>query len=228
MALRLLLLFLVVVCGQWPGDKTIASSLPKPQPAGLLVLGDSISAAYGIDKSHGWVALLKNRLHGQCPQVAVYNVSVSGETTAGGLVRLPDLLSKFRPALVVVELGGNDGLRGLPPAQMQSNLQQMARLVRAAGAQPIFLGILIPPNYGESYRRLFEQAIISAANIEQVPLLEFFLAGVADRRELMQADGLHPTEEAQTQLLANAWQVLNEPLLHLCGDNELAGAPNIP
>ena len=188
------------------------------QRVGLLVLGDSISAAYGIDKSLGWVALLEERLEQQCPRVSVHNASVSGETTAGGLLRMPGLLERFDPALVVIELGGNDGLRGLSPAQMQSNFKTMIGLVRDTGAEPVLLGILIPPNYGEAYRQLFEQAIADVSRQEQVSLLGFFLEGVANQAVLMQSDGLHPTAQAQPRLLANAWQVLDKPLQGLCAE----------
>lgn len=207
--------------GQGAIAKAYAVSGSKPAPrterAGLLVLGDSISAAYGIDKALGWVTLLENHLRRQCPRLSVHNASVSGETTAGGLVRLPDLLARWQPAVVVIELGGNDGLRGLPPAQMQGNLQEMIRMARAAGAEPLLLGILIPPNYGKAYRGLFDQAIASAAATEGVASLDFFLAGVAAHDELMQADGLHPVAAAQPLLLANAWQILEQPLEQVCG-----------
>jgi acyl-CoA thioesterase I len=196
---------------QDPGSPQTPSS-----GGGIVVLGDSISAAYGIDKSLGWVALLAKRLQHTCSGLTVHNASVSGETTAGGLIRLADLLTRLKPALVIIELGGNDGLRGLSPEQMQSNFQAMIRLVRDAKAEPVLLGILIPPNYGRTYRQLFEQAIASAAIIEQVPLLDFFLAGVADRPALMQDDGLHPTAEAQPILLANAWQIMEAPLQRIC------------
>lgn len=196
-------------------DKLVVSE-PAESKIGLLVLGDSISAAYGIDKSLGWVALLERRLAQQCPDLTVHNASVSGETTAGGLLRLPDLLSRLKPALVVIELGGNDGLRGLSPAQMRANFQAMIALIRESGAEPVLLGILIPPNYGEAYRRLFEQAITEAARDDKVALLDFFLTGVAEHGALMQDDGIHPTAEAQPHLLNNAMQVLEVPLVRLC------------
>ena len=203
-------------------DRLAAESPPTELAGGVLVLGDSISAAYGIDKSLGWVALLERRLAQQCPGVAVHNASVSGETTAGGLLRLPDLLARLKPGLVVIELGGNDGLRGLSPVQMQRNFADMISLVRAAGAEPVLLGILIPPNYGETYRRLFEQAIADVARDDQVVLLDFFLTGVAEHEELMQDDGIHPTAEAQPILLSNAEQVLEAPLQTLCGSLDLS------
>ncbi len=199
-------------------DDNLAAAEPVAQRrSGLLVLGDSISAAYGIDKSLGWVALLERQLAQQCPHLTVHNASVSGETTAGGLLRLPDLLARLKPSLVVIELGGNDGLRGLSPAEMQRNFRDMISLIRAADAEPVLLGILIPPNYGQAYQRLFEQAITDVARDEQVALLDFFLIGIAEHQELMQEDGIHPTAEAQQLLLNNAMEVLESPLHSLCG-----------
>lgn len=198
----------------------------------VLVLGDSISAAYGIDKSEGWVALLQNRVDAWCsvspepsdasnleiqaPAIQVINASVSGETTHGGRVRLPDLLSEHKPKLVIIELGGNDGLRGLSPKAMQDNLSSMVKLARAANAQVVLLGILIPPNYGEAYQLLFERAIANVAESEQVPFVKFFLAEIGGRPELMQSDGVHPVAEAQSILLENAWVVLEDAFESLC------------
>lgn len=207
--------------------KAPASVAPAArQGTGLLVLGDSISAAYGIDKSKGWVALLEKALEVDCPGFTVQNASLSGETTAGGVTRLPGLLARWQPRIVVIELGGNDGLRGLSPGQMERNLVTMVRATRAAGAEPVVLGILIPPNYGEAYSKLFEQAMRRAIAAEQVPFLDFFLSGIATNDALMQADGLHPTAAAQPTLLANAWQVLAEPLGKLCPGLDLAGIGN--
>lgn len=183
----------------------------------MLILGDSISAAYGLDKSKGWVALLEARLARNCPHLIVHNASVSGETSAGGLLRLPALLEQYRPALVVIELGGNDGLRGLSPVQMQRNFQDMIKLSRAATAEVVMLGILIPPNYGETYRHMFERAIADAAEQARAPFLDFFLSGVAEDPMLMQEDGLHPNATAQPRLLENALQLLERPLISLCG-----------
>lgn len=183
-----------------------------------MVLGDSISAAYGLDKSKGWVALLEARLARDCPQITVHNASVSGETSAGGRLRLPGLLERHKPGLVVIELGGNDGLRGLSPARMQDNFQDMIKRSRKAGAEVVMLGILIPPNYGETYRLLFEKAIADAAEREQVAFVDFFLSGVAEDPALMQADGIHPNAAAQPRLLGNALQVLDKPLEALCDE----------
>ncbi len=205
-----------------------AQGSPSKNPAVLLVLGDSISAAYGIDKSLGWVALLESRLDQQCPGIAVHNASVSGETSAGGLFRLPDLLARLNPAVVVIELGGNDGLRGLLPGQMQDNLQAMIDLVRQAGAEPLLLGIVIPPNYGEAYRRLYDKAIADVAESADVSFVSSFLEDVGGHAGLMQLDGIHPTVLGQPVLLNNAWQILSEPLRKLCPTLSLSAWENIP
>ena len=183
---------------------------------GVLVLGDSISAAYGIDKRDGWVALLAQRLEPECPHVEIHNASVSGETSAGGLARLPGLLAAHQPRLLVIELGGNDGLRGLSPQQMGKNLRQMVMLAEGGGAQVALLGMLMPPNLGTAYVRLFEQAMGDVGADETVLFQAFFLQNVAGNRDLIQADGLHPTAAAQPRLLDNAWQLLEEPLAEIC------------
>jgi len=193
------------------GVPTVAA-VPPTGAARILVLGDSISAAYGIDKSAGWVSLLA----GRCPQVEVANASVSGETTAGGLARLPSLLEQHRPGVVVIELGANDGLRGLPPKHMASNLRRMVEVTTGVGAQPVLLAMRIPPNFGADYSRQFEKAFRDVATDAGTPWLPFFLDGVGDRPELMQADGLHPGVNAQQQLLENAWTVLQPLLADTC------------
>ncbi len=182
----------------------------------ILVLGDSISAAYGIDKRDGWVALLEQRLEPQCASVNVHNASVSGETSAGGLARLPALLATHRPGLVVIELGGNDGLRGLSPQKMTENLQQMAALAEGAGAQVALLGMLMPANLGAAYVDLFARAMGRAGDNDSVLFLGFFLQGVVGQQGLIQTDGLHPTAAAQPRLLDNAWQILAAPLAEMC------------
>lgn len=204
--------------GLWFGPVSLASSEYQQANSrhAVLVLGDSISAAYGIDKGDGWVALLEQRLAAQCPNIQIHNASVSGETSAGGLARLPALLSAHQPRLVVIELGGNDGLRGLSPQQMGNNLQQMVALAEGAGAQVALLGMLMTPNLGAAYVRLFEEAMKDVAADESVLFLEFFLQGVAGQRGLLQIDGLHPTAAAQPRLLDNAWQLLEQALMKLC------------
>lgn len=185
--------------------------------SGILILGDSISAAYGIDPAQGWVALMARQLAPRCPDVEVHNASVSGETTAGGLRRLPALLQQWQPAVVVLELGGNDGLRGLPPEPMRNNLARMAQLARAAGARPILLGMKIPPNYGPVYQRHFERAFARVAEDEKLPFVAFFLDGIGGDPDFIQADGIHPNAAAQPYLLQNVWNSLVQVLAAAAG-----------
>jgi len=185
------------------------------------VLGDSLSAAYGLPEEAGWVALLAGRLPGD----RVVNASVSGETTAGGLARLPALLEQWRPDWVLLELGGNDGLRGLPPAHTRNNLARMIELSRAAGAQVLLIGIRLPPNYGQAYVQAFERIYPELAESHDVPLVPFLLEGVATRPGLMQPDGIHPRAEAQPLMLENVWRTL-APRLGVAGesaDSDAAG-----
>jgi acyl-CoA thioesterase-1 len=189
------------------------------QAGGLLVLGDSISAAYGIEKSAGWVALLEKELEQRCRDFPVINASVSGETTAGGNSRLEALLDTHSPDIVVIELGGNDGLRGLSPVAMANNLTQMIEKSRAANATPVLLGMRIPPNYGQQYTRLFEQQFRQVSDDKQVPLFPFFLEGVVEQGWL-QKDGIHPTEEAQPLLKRHAISVLEPVLPAQCGNGK--------
>ena len=199
-----------------PGTLASSESQQLDTDISVLVLGDSISAAYGIDKRDGWVALLEQRLEPQCASVTIHNASVSGETTAGGLQRLPSLLAAHQPQLLVIELGANDGLRGLSPKQMSKNLLHMVELADAAGARVVLLGMLMPPNLGAAYVRLFEQAMSDVGADESVLFLAFFLKDVAGNRQLVQADGLHPTAAAQPRLLDNAWEILQQPLTEMC------------
>ena len=178
----------------------------------LLVLGDSISAAFGLDTRQGWVSLLEQRLAAEGFDYQVVNASVSGDTSAGGLARLPTLLAEHRPQLVIVELGGNDGLRGQPPAQLQQNLAAIVQGARASGARVLLLGMQLPPNYGARYNALFSQVYADVAGAAQVPLLGFFLDGVGGVPALMQGDGIHPNAAAQPRLLDNLWPQL-KPLL---------------
>lgn len=178
---------------------------------GVLVLGDSISAAYGLAETEGWVRMLGQRLETQCSGLPVHNASVSGETSDGGVARLPRLLERHRPEVVVIELGGNDGLRGLPPGRLADNLNHLIELSRQAGAKPVLLGMRIPPNYGQAYTRLFEQAFQNAARAQRVPFVPFLLEGVVEAGQL-QGDGIHPTAEAQATLLENAWPAIKSVL----------------
>lgn len=178
----------------------------------LLVLGDSISAAFGLDTRQGWVSLLEQRLAAEGFDYQVVNASVSGDTSAGGLARLPTLLTEHRPDLLIVELGGNDGLRGQPPVQLQQNLAAIIQSARESGARVLLLGMQLPPNYGARYNALFSQVYADVAGAAQVPLLGFFLDGVGGVPALMQGDGIHPNAAAQPRLLDNLWPQL-KPLL---------------
>ncbi|MBZ9666900.1 arylesterase [Pseudomonas sp. LMG 31766] len=178
----------------------------------LLVVGDSISAAFGLDSRQGWVALLEKRLDEEGFEHAVVNASISGDTSAGGAARLSALLAEHKPELVIIELGGNDGLRGQPPAQLQQNLASMIDKSQSAGADVLLLGMRLPPNYGARYTTSFAQVFADLAEQKKVPLVPFFLEGVGGVPGMMQADGIHPTESAQAVLLDNVWPTL-KPLL---------------
>jgi acyl-CoA thioesterase-1 len=184
-------------------------SLAKEKPTTLLVWGDSLSAAYNMPIEKGWVALLQ----AESKQLKIINGSISGETTQGGLTRLAAVLKQHSPDKVMLELGANDGLRGLPIKIMRHNLAKMIELIQASGAKVILAGMKIPPNYGFKYTKLFEQSYLDLAKKYQLTLIPFFLAGVADKFELMQADGLHPTAEAQHIILSHVKPFLkNKPL----------------
>ncbi|MDH1558009.1 arylesterase [Ectopseudomonas chengduensis] len=178
----------------------------------LLVVGDSISAAFGLDSRQGWVALLEKRLNEEGFEYSVVNASISGDTSAGGAARLSALLAEHKPELVIIELGGNDGLRGQPPAQLQQNLASMIDKSQSAGADVLLLGMRLPPNYGARYTTSFAQVFADLAEQKKVPLVPFFLEGVGGVPGMMQADGIHPTESAQAVLLENVWPTL-KPLL---------------
>jgi len=180
----------------------------------ILVFGDSISAGYGLERvQQGWVALLQTKLQTEGYGYEVINASVSGETTAGGLARLPRALALHRPKIVILELGGNDGLRALPIEQMRANLAQMADLSAAAGARVLLLGMRMPPNYGPDYTEQFRLSYVDLARQKKLPLVPFLLNDVALTPNLMQADGIHPNAQGEPTLLANVWPAL-QPLLH--------------
>ncbi|HEY8568634.1 arylesterase [Microbulbifer sp.] len=201
---RGLLLIALVYAGVAKADAQGAADGSKT----LLILGDSISAAYGIDEREGWVQLLRDRLEEKDLAVKVVNASVSGETSAGGLARLPRLLSEHGPKWLVVELGGNDGLRGYPPRALQQNLVRMVQLAREQGAEVLLLGMQMPPNYGKAYTQAFAAVYPQVAAAEQVPLVPFFLETVALVEGAMQNDGIHPTAKAQPALLEHVWPCL--------------------
>lgn len=186
----------------------------------VLVFGDSLSAAYGLAPDEGWVTLLGERLDRQGYPVTVANASVSGETTAGGLARLPAALQAHQPDLVILELGGNDGLRGLPVPQMRSNLQNMIEMALEAGADVLLVGIQIPPNYGPRYTAPFYAQYQELAEEYDLALLPFLLEGIADNPALMQSDGVHPIADAQIMILDNVWPVLAPMLPSPIADKE--------
>jgi len=177
----------------------------------VLVVGDSLSAEYGLARGTGWVALLERRLVGSGPKAQVVNASISGDTTSGGRSRLPALLARHKPQLVVIELGGNDALRGLPLKGTEDNLRAMVRASKAMGAQVLLVGMQVPPNYGRRYADDFAGLFARVAADEKTALVPFLLAGVADGPDadrLFQPDRIHPTAEAHPQMLDNVWRVL--------------------
>jgi acyl-CoA thioesterase-1 len=183
----------------------------------VLVVGDSLSAEYGLKRGTGWVALLEEKLQQEKAKARLVNASISGDTTSGGRSRLPALLEQHQPAVVVIELGGNDALRGLPLGMTRTNLATMARLAREAGARVLLLGMEMPPNYGARYGQEFKDIFVSVAKAEKAALVPFFLRGVGDLEDptrLFQADRIHPNETAQPILMANVWPKLHPLLKH--------------
>jgi acyl-CoA thioesterase I len=201
---RLLALFVLIV----------ASAAAHAEAPVILVFGDSISAGYGLARvEQGWVELLKTRLKEQGYGYQVVNASVSGETTAGGLARLPRALELHHPGIVILELGGNDGLRALPIAQMRANLAQMVALAGAAGAKVLLLGMRMPPNYGPQYTEQFAMVFSDLAREKKLSVVPFLLTDIALSSSLLQGDDIHPNALGQPVLLENVWPQL-KPLLH--------------
>jgi len=188
----------------------MASGFQSAYAATIVVFGDSISAAYGIEVNKGWVAKLQQKLKQEKKSYQVINASVSGETTSGGLARLPQVLSQYQPKILILELGGNDGLRGQPPKLMQQNLQKMIQQAKTQKVKVVLLGMKIPPNYGKAYNQAFEKVFVDVAKAEQVSLVPFFLEGVGGHDDLMQADGIHPNEKGQDRLLQNMWPIMEK------------------
>ena len=184
-------------------------------PRTILVVGDSLSAEYGLRRGSAWVALLEQRLARESISAGVVNASISGDTTSGGLSRLAGLLKVHRPSHVVIELGGNDALRGLPLPTTQDNLLRMTRAAQEAGARVLLIGMQVPPNYGTDYARRFEAVFAAVARERKAALVPFLLKGIADGPEplkLFQADRIHPREEAHPAMLANVWPELRQLL----------------
>lgn len=178
----------------------------------IVVLGDSLSSGYGLGAEQSWVGLLENHVDGEAYGYAVVNASIAGDTSAGGLARLPGLLAAHAPSVVVIELGGNDGLRGQPVPTLKHNLARMIELTQAAGAEVVLTGIQIPPNYGAAYTEAFANVYGELANEYGVALVEFILEGVALDSSLMQADRIHPNAAGQRPMFENVWEVLSELL----------------
>jgi acyl-CoA thioesterase-1 len=178
----------------------------------ILIFGDSLSAAYGLARERGWVALLEERLKRERPDYSVVNASVSGETSAGGRARIAEALARHHPAVVVLELGGNDGLRGLPVGEMKTNLGAIIERSRAAGARVLLVGVRMPPHYGPEYTQEFENAFSELAKRHRVALVPSILEGFGEKRDLFQPDGIHPSAEAQPLIVERVWPRLR-PLL---------------
>jgi len=178
----------------------------------VLVFGDSLSAGFGIDVDQSWTALLQSRLQRQGYEHRVVNASISGETTEGGASRIQSTIDRFDPSVVILELGGNDGLRGFPPERMRRNLRTIIETSKAAGAAVVLLGIRIPTNYGPRYTKAFEKVYRDLATELDVPWIEFFMDNVAMNEDLMQDDGFHPNARAQPILLNNAWPIIQQAL----------------
>ena len=183
-------------------------------PAGktILIMGDSLSAGYGIAQNEAWPVLLSQRLKQQRLPYTVVNASISGETTAGGRSRIAAELARNKPAIVIIELGANDGLRGLSIRQMHDNLDHMITAAQGSGAKVMLIGMQMPPNFGQGYTQKFQETFTSLAKTRKTTLLPFLMAGFAEKREMFQADGIHPVAAAQKTILANVWPVLR-PML---------------
>lgn len=205
-----------VLCAQAqpvPGSGSQVDAKPTPaSPPTILVMGDSLSAAYGLEASQGWVSLLASKLAKEHPRWRVVNASISGETTAGGSARIVSEVLRVRPAVVVIELGANDGLRGLPLREMRRNLARMIGASRYVGARVLLVGMRIPPNYGAEYTHGFEQQYRELTSLFDVALLPFLLEPIATDRSKFQGDNLHPVASAQPVLRDHVWAAL-EPLL---------------
>lgn len=195
--------------------RSVAADTTPSMRSSLLVLGDSLSAEYGLRRGTGWVALLEQKLQAEKIRADVVNASISGDTSSGGRARLPALLAQHRPTLVVIELGGNDALRGLPLDMTRDNLLAMTRLAQQSGAKVLLLGMQVPPNYGRDYTQRFARMYAEVAKTTRAALVPFFLKGIADAPDSLtwfQADRIHPKEVAQPRMLANVWPAIKKEL----------------
>ncbi len=216
-AVRSMALLFMLSAMPWAvqAQSSAATAPAATVPLKLLVVGDSLSAEYGLARGTGWVALLQKRLLSEKSTVTVINASISGDTTSGGRSRLPGLLKQHQPQIVIIELGGNDALRGLQMDMTEQNLLAMTQAAQKAGARVLLLGMQVPPNYGSAYRAAFEAIYLKVAKVTQSLLVPFFLKGVADidnALQLFQSDRIHPNESAHPIMLANVWQELRKLL----------------
>jgi len=195
-----------------PAPHAAPATRPAEAKPVIAVLGDSLSAEYGLPRDTGWVALMRRRLAAERIDYSVANASISGDTTSGGLARLPLVMQRLKPSIVIVELGSNDALRGVPLATTNANLRAIIAQIREGNAKPVLVGMYVPPNYGPDYTRQFHALYGQLSKELNVPLVPFLLAGLADRPDLFQSDQLHPTQQAQPMLLDNVWPTL-KPLL---------------
>ncbi|WP_042298838.1 arylesterase [Paraburkholderia kururiensis] len=194
-----------------PQDAFAANDQPSGKPV-IVVLGDSLSAEYGLPRDSGWVALLRQRLASERLDYNVANASISGDTTSDGRSRLPALMQRLKPAIVIVELGANDALRGVPLATTEANLRAIVESVRRSNAKAVLIGMYVPPNYGPTYTQKFHSLYGQLAQDMRIPLVPFLLAGIENKPDMFQADQIHPTQQAQPALLDNVWPTL-KPLL---------------
>jgi acyl-CoA thioesterase-1 len=216
-ALRTVALLFLLSAVPWAeqAQSSAATAPAATAPLRLLVVGDSLSAEYGLARGTGWVALLQKRLLSEKSAVTVINASISGDTTSGGRSRLPGLLKQHQPQIVIIELGGNDALRGLPLDMTEQNLLAMTQAAQKVGARVLLLGMQVPPNYGSAYTAAFEAMYVKVAKATQSPLVPFFLKGVADidkPLQFFQSDRIHPNESAHPIMLATVWQELRKLL----------------
>jgi len=187
-------------------------TLPVFANNSILIIGDSLSAGYGIDTNLGWVNLLRNKLQQNGYHYDVINSSISGDTTSQGLARLPGALKQFKPQITIIELGGNDGLRGLPIATIKNNLNQMISLIKKTNSHVLLIGVRLPPNYGLAYTNQFHQLFVSLAQQNKISIVPFFLQNIDQDYSLMQADHIHPIAKAQSAMLNNIWPTLEKLL----------------
>lgn len=203
------------LCAVVGAQAAFAATAPADQAAArptIVVLGDSLSAEYGLPRDTGWVALMRERLASKRIDYSVANASISGDTTSGGLARLPLVMERLKPSIVIVELGANDALRGVPLATTESNLRAIIAGIRKGNAKPILVGMYVPTNYGPDYTQQFHALYARLSQELHTPLVPFLLAGLADKPDLFQSDQMHPTQQAQPLLLDNVWPTL-KPLL---------------